>query len=126
MIAGHSLGGVFAARFARDYPDLTDGLVLIGTSHPRDFDLSQRSIPVTKILGTRDGLASEEEIRRNASNLPKSTRWVRIEGGNHAQFGWYGVQIGDNLATISRADQQEQAARAVRETLATVDAAVRG
>jgi hypothetical protein len=27
---------------------------------------------------------------------------VSIEGGNHAQFGWYGPQEGDNPATISR------------------------
>ena len=33
-----------------------------------------------------------------------------IQGGNHAQFGNYGVQPGDGTATISAADQQAQAA----------------
>jgi pimeloyl-ACP methyl ester carboxylesterase len=34
---------------------------------------------------------------------------VSIDGGNHAQFGDYGPQVGDNPATISRADQQTAA-----------------
>jgi hypothetical protein len=34
--------------------------------------------------------------------------WVEIVGGNHAQFGWYGDQQGDNPATISREEQQAQ------------------
>jgi hypothetical protein len=33
--------------------------------------------------------------------------WVEIEGANHAQFGWYGVQAGDGVATISRQEQQQ-------------------
>jgi hypothetical protein len=33
-----------------------------------------------------------------------------IQGGNHARFGNYGLQPGDGTATISAADQQEQAA----------------
>jgi hypothetical protein len=34
--------------------------------------------------------------------------FVVIQGGNHAQFGDYGVQPGDHEATISRVDQQKQ------------------
>jgi len=30
---------------------------------------------------------------------------VAHEGGNHAQFDWYGPQRGDNPATISRSEQ---------------------
>jgi hypothetical protein len=33
---------------------------------------------------------------------------VAIEGGNHAGFGWYGPQAGDNPATISVAVQSRQ------------------
>ncbi len=40
--------------------------------------------------------------------LPADTTWVVIEGGNHAQFGDYGIQPGDNVATISAAEQQTQ------------------
>ena len=31
----------------------------------------------------------------------------RLEGGNHANFGNYGVQVGDGVATMTRKAQQE-------------------
>jgi len=46
---------------------------------------------------------------------------VAIEGGNHAQFGWYGPQAGDNPATISREAQQEQIIEATVELLALLN-----
>lgn len=121
IVAGHSFGGVMAARFARDHPALIDGLFLIGTSHPRDFDLSHAPFDVTKVYGTRDGLASEPEIQANAHNLPPSTHWVRIQGANHSQFGWYGSQLGDNAATISRQDQQHQLLTALLTALERIE-----
>jgi hypothetical protein len=82
---------------------------LIGTSHPKEetFDLSNTSLAVTKIYASNDGLASVEEVGTNAIYLPEDTNWVLIEGGNHSQFGYYGVLLGDNPATISREQQPE-------------------
>jgi hypothetical protein len=40
--------------------------------------------------------------------LPSNAQFVAIQGGNHAQFGWYGAQSGDGIATISREEQQHQ------------------
>lgn len=106
ILGGHSRGGVVAsATAAGGVPNLS-GLVLIGTSHPRDVDLSGLEIPVTKIVGTRDGLASPTEVRQNEALLPEHTRWIWIEGGNHSQFGWYGFQPMDRRATIAAADQR--------------------
>ena len=107
VVAGHSLGGVVASNVAASNLRGFGGLVLIGTSHPRDVDLSALAVPVTKIVGTRDGLASRQEVEGNAHLLPKSTRWIWIDGGNHSQFGWYGFQPFDGRATISRAAQQK-------------------
>jgi hypothetical protein len=45
-------------------------------------------------------------IEDSRALLPDDTRWKAIEGGNHAQFGWYGSQSGDGQATISRREQQ--------------------
>jgi hypothetical protein len=53
--------------------------------------------------------------------LPADTTWVVIEGGNHAQFGDYGSQPGDNPATISAADQQTQVVMATVVFLDTLD-----
>jgi pimeloyl-ACP methyl ester carboxylesterase len=116
-VGGHSHGGVIASRFAAEYPRELQSLILIGTSHPRDTDLSSLDRPVTKIFGTRDGVASESKIRANAHLLPASTSWVRIEGGNHSQFGWYWFQLGDHAATITRAAQQAATLEAICRTL---------
>jgi hypothetical protein len=49
--------------------------------------------------------------------LPANTRWITIEGGNHAQFGWYGDQSGDLPATISHLEQQQIIIEATLELL---------
>jgi len=115
MIGGHSKGGFYAAEYAGRNPDAggARGLILVGTTHPRDRDLSQLAIPVTKILATRDGIAPSERARRNAARLPPGTAWVLIRGGNHSQFGHCGFLFGDRFATISRDQQQGELVAAV-------------
>ncbi len=108
VVAGHSFGGVLASRLAEESPESIASLVLIGTTHPRDVDLSLSGLEVIKILGTRDGVATIEKARANANRLPEATSWIEIEGANHAQFGYYGPQFGDGRATISRAVQQRR------------------
>ncbi len=123
VVSGHSAGGVVACRVARDHHDLLAGLVLIGTSHPRDFDLSGLTIDVTKVSATNDGLASPVQVQANAAKLPIRTRWVTIDGGNHSQFGYYGFQLGDHRATISRSAQQAATTEAILDTLGRASAA---
>jgi pimeloyl-ACP methyl ester carboxylesterase len=111
-IGGHSLGGAMAARFAYRYPDLVEGLVLYAAYPAEDNSLAERTLAVASIYGTRDGLATTERVEASRVLLPKDTVWVAIAGGNHAQFGWYGQQSGDNSASISREAQQEQTVEA--------------
>jgi len=119
VVGGHSRGAAIAARFAFLHGNAFDGLILIGTSHPKEkaFDLSTSILAVTKIYATSDGLASTEEVEANAGYLPDDTNWVLIEGGNHAQFGYYGSQLGDNVATISREQQQALTVDAILSAL---------
>jgi len=49
--------------------------------------------------------------------LPPTTVYVEISGGNHAQFGYYGDQSGDNPATITREAQQSETLNATVELL---------
>ena len=107
-VGGHSLGGAMAARFAYQNPQMVQGLVLWAAYPASGDDLSSYSIAVASIYGTQDGLATEDEIAASRLLLPQDTAWVAIEGGNHAQFGWYGEQAGDGVATISRDEQQAQ------------------
>ena len=107
ILAGHSQGGKMAAQFVYENPGLIDQLILLATTHPRDYDLSNSTIPVMKIFGSQDGVADPQDILANKSLLPKNTMFVEIEGANHAQFGYYGSQLGDNEAQISREKQQK-------------------
>jgi hypothetical protein len=117
-VGGHSLGGAMAAQFAYQHPAAVDGLVLWAAYPPDGDDLSQRDLAVVSISGTRDGLATPAKIAASHPLLPASTHWVALDGGNHAQFGWYGAQDGDNPATISRAAQQQQIISATLTLLA--------
>ena len=119
VIAGHSRGAAIAARMVHVDSSAISGLVLIGSSHPRDFSLADTKVPVTKVYGTRDGVAKVVRVEETRGRLPPSTRWVRIEGGNHSQFGYYGFQLGDRTAQISREQQQEVTFKALLESLIT-------
>lgn len=121
VVGGHSRGAVVASRLASRDPDPLSGLVIIGSTHPRDHDLSSLSIPVTKVVGTRDGLASPDKVRQNAALLPSHTRWMWIEGGNHSQFGWYGFQPLDRRPRVDASVQRAAMLDGVLEILRDVD-----
>jgi pimeloyl-ACP methyl ester carboxylesterase len=120
-IGGHSLGGAMAARSAYRHPGTVEGLVLWAAYPAASDDLSSQDLAVASIYGTQDGLATGEKIAASHPLLPADTHWVAIEGGNHAQFGWYGPQQGDNPATISREVQQQQVVAATLDLLAQLE-----
>lgn len=104
-VGGHSLGGSMAAEYVAANPAKVDGLFLWASYSAESTDLS--AIPNLKALsiyGTEDGGAAEIRLSRERS--PADTVWVEMQGGNHAQFGWYGIQPGDGVATISREEEQ--------------------
>lgn len=117
-VGGHSLGGAMAANFVYTHPDAVDGLVLWAAYPASNNDLSRSGVRVVSISGTLDGLTTPEKIAASLPLLPPDTIFVAIEGGNHAQFGWYGDQSGDNPAAISRQQQQEQIIQATVNLLA--------
>lgn len=105
-IGGHSLGGVAAAMFLKSHPDATQGIVF-WASYPADSMVDYKGM-VVSISGSSDGLSTPDKINAARALLPATTKFVVIDGGNHGQFGWYGLQLGDGVATISRETQQEQ------------------
>ena len=113
-IGGHSLGGAMAARFVFEDSTACRGLILYASYPDASNDLSRRNLPVLSVSASLDGLATPETIEATKRFLPAQTRFVVLEGGNHAQFGDYGNQNRDNEATMSREEQQR---RTVEETV---------
>ena len=113
-VGGHSLGGVASALFAKDHPQV-EGLVF-WASYPADDSLKNSSLKMISIYGTEDmaGMGKFDETRLL---LTADAQYVVIDGGNHAQFGDYGPQPGDNAALISRSDQQAQVTQATSDFL---------
>lgn len=112
-IGGHSLGGVMAASYAADNENI-DGLVLYA-SYPQEEELKDLDIKVLSLYGSKDGVADLEKVKNAV--LSKDSEVVEIEGGNHAGFGSYGNQKGDNEATITGEEQIEKAANYTVEFL---------
>ncbi|MEG3659434.1 alpha/beta hydrolase [Arenibacter palladensis] len=121
IIGGHSQGAKMASQFVYENPDLMKGLFLLGTSHPRDFDLSNRLLPTIKLYGELDGLASISEVMENKSKLPKNTDLIEIKGGNHSQFGYLGKLLTDETAEIDLTEQQRLTAEALVEVFNKIE-----
>jgi pimeloyl-ACP methyl ester carboxylesterase len=119
-VGGHSLGGAMAANFVYSHPGVAEGLLLWAAYPAGSNDLSRAAVRVLSISGTFDGLSTPVKIAASQVLLPDNTTWVVIEGGNHAQFGWYGAQAGDIPATISREEQQGQIVIATAEFLGSL------
>jgi predicted esterase len=118
FVGGHSLGGVAAASYAASHPDILG--VALWASTPGDDMLQKRNTPVLSIYGTDDGLFPLDMVEDSRSLLPADARFVAIEGGNHSQFGSYGLQPGDNTADIPPAEQWVQTANATVEFMQSV------
>ena len=88
-ISGHSLGGVAASSYAINHKDKISGLILLA------------SYPV-------DDLGNKETYDKSKELMDYNLTEYVIDGGNHAQFGSYGKQSGDGVATISPENQRIQ------------------
>lgn len=100
-IGGHSMGGAMASSYAANHKSKVQGLILLGAYIYGDFPPEN----ALTVYGTLN--ANLEEKINYTENI------VIIEGGNHAQFGNYGLQKGDPPAAISREEQQAIAVKAI-------------
>jgi len=120
-VGGHSLGGVAASSYASGRPEVVSGVVF-WASYPADDSLRGFGVPVLSVYGSNDGLTTGDNIEGSRALLPAGTTYVLVEGGNHAQFGSYGGQSGDNPASIPAEEQWAQVGEATAKFLETLKA----
>ena len=102
VLSGHSLGGLFAASYVT-HTGKSDGVVIIS-----GYPIEKIDKPVLSIYGSEDGILNMKAYNESKS-LMSNLSEVVIDGGNHAQFAYYGDQPGDNPAKITPENQQSQA-----------------
>jgi len=120
VVAGHSLGGTAAAKYASDNPDDVDGLVL-WASYPADSLADDDRVAVLSVSGTNDGLTTPADVEASKANLPPDTKFVAVPGAVHADFGDYGVQAGDGTPTVPHAQAQRRIASTTLAFLTKLD-----
>ena len=60
---------------------------------------------------------SKGNLAKSKENLPSDAKFIEIKGGNHSQFGDYGLQNGDEKASITEEKQFETTANYTIEVL---------
>lgn len=118
VIAGHSLGGASATIFAENNPTKIKAIALWDSYPANSADLSNNTIPVISIFGTTNDFPNTENFNEKKHLLPADTIFIGLEGANHAQFGDYGPQKGDVVASMSMAEQHEQVAEIMLDFIA--------
>lgn len=101
VISGHSLGGVAVSSYMNQ-SGRCDGLILFAAYPTEKIDK-----PVLSIYGSEDKVLDKNRYDDSKPLMSNITEYI-IDGGNHAQFGYYGNQSGDGMANISAENQQNQ------------------
>ena len=121
VIGGHSLGGSMAAAYAKSHSDKVQGVAFWASYPASSDDMSTTDLKGLSTYGSNDQVLDMDNFNDTVSLLPHGTIMKVIQGGNHAQFGNYGLQPGDGTATITAADQQAQAADLTARLLRAVE-----
>jgi hypothetical protein len=75
------------------------------------------------IFGSLDPRVNDDSVLKRQRLLSRDISIVRIDGGDHHQFGSYQIDPEDRPATIGRASQQQQITQATLQVLETVSGA---
>ena len=107
-MAGHSLGGAMAGSYVNGTENKIDGLIYLSAHIEKEIN-----VPVLSVLGTNDGIINMESYKKAKPMVKDNFTEVLIDGGNHAQFAYYGPQKGDGEAKITPENQQAQSEDAI-------------
>jgi pimeloyl-ACP methyl ester carboxylesterase len=103
-LCGHSLGGAMASDYFSKHLSKADGIILLGSYVYGDIPLKKSLV----LYGSNDKVLNRSKLSGKANEF-------EIVGGNHAQFGNYGIQKGDGTAAITCESQQTVAAQKIEK-----------
>jgi pimeloyl-ACP methyl ester carboxylesterase len=119
VIAGHSMGGAMAGRYAFNHQDDLAGLIMWDSYPPASNSLADATLPVLHIhRADADGIPPQKFL--DTRNLyPADSVWVPVPGGAHMFFGSFdgGGYVEERAPTISRGEQHEIVIPAMRAGL---------
>lgn len=101
-LMGHSLGGVCVAMDLIQTEYEYKGIIMLASYSNKKVDDKYKAL---SIYGSEDTVMNRKEYEKNKTNFPSGYDVKVIEGGNHANYGYYGEQKADSKATISREEQ---------------------
>ncbi|MBO6047399.1 MAG: hypothetical protein J6P61_06600 [Erysipelotrichaceae bacterium] len=105
-VGGHSLGGAMAAYYASFHSESLSGLILFAAYPSIKI---KNNLNVISIYGSNDGILNMKRVTSGRKLVSGRYHEYVIKGGNHAQFGNYGIQSGDKTAVINAKLQQQLA-----------------
>lgn len=106
FIAGHSLGGAMAYSHFEKRETVYAGIILLAA-----YPLTKSERPYLILKGSNDMVLDESKVA--------GFDYITIQGGNHAQFGDYGLQKGDGVASISAQAQLDLTIEAIDDFVKT-------
>lgn len=113
FVGGHSLGGAIAGYYVSKRPGKYDGLIFLASYTNKK--INDDKLKCVSIYGSLDGVLNMEQYEGYKCNNPSDYTEFVIEGGNHAGFGTYGHQKGDNDPAISNEEQLKITAEKISE-----------
>jgi len=101
-LMGHSLGGSAASTIVEQNPKIK-GIIFLAS-----YPIDSIDVPSLTIYGGRDGVLPVADIEKSKQDVRKDAIFHEIKQGNHANFGMYGPQKGDNSSPLTPKEQQNE------------------
>ena len=113
-IGGHSLGGVSAAFYAANNTEKLDGVILLAAYPVKQLNNRLKTV---MIYGSEDKVLNMVKFAEHRVLAPTDAVVTCITGGNHSQFGSYGIQKGDGIAQITPEEQIRKTVESIRKEI---------
>ena len=112
-VMGHSLGGSAASTVLEENSKIK-GIIFLAS-----YPIDAIDTPSLTVYGGRDGVLPVTDIEASKKNLRSDAMFHFIKEGNHANFGMYGAQKGDNTSPLTPKAQQDETIEAIESFLSS-------